>query len=66
MNVLALDQGPSATGLARLGAGDMRSVAEAVASAEVEAMMEPAIAADEATERIVAFRSALPLAPAGR
>ena len=52
--------------LARLGAGDASSVAEAVGPAEVEAIVEPAITADEAAERIVAFRSALPLALAGR
>jgi glycerol kinase len=52
--------------LARLGAGDVHSAAEAVGPAEVETMVEPAITADEAAERIVAFRSALPLALAGR
>jgi hypothetical protein len=40
--------------------------AQAVGPAEVEAMVEPTITADEAAERIVAFRSALPLALAGR
>jgi hypothetical protein len=62
VNVLALDL----VALARLGAGDAACVAEAVGPAEVEAMVEPAITADEAAERIVAFRSALPLALAGR
>ena len=52
--------------LARLGAGDAACVAEAVWPAEVEAIVEPAITADQAAERIVAFRSALPLALAGR
>jgi glycerol kinase len=52
--------------LARLGAGDAGSVAEAVGTAEVEAIVEPAITADEAAERLVAFRSALPLALPGR
>jgi len=52
--------------LARLGAGDAGSVAEAVGTTEVEAIVEPAITADEAAERLVAFRSALPLALAGR
>jgi glycerol kinase len=52
--------------LARLGAGDVHSAAEAVGPAEVESRVEPAITADEAAERIVAFRSALPLALAGR
>jgi glycerol kinase len=51
--------------LARLGAGDVASVAEAVGPAEPEAIVDPAITADEAAERIVAFRSALPLALAG-
>ena len=32
---------------------------------EVEAVVEPAITADEAAERLVAFRSALQLALAG-
>jgi glycerol kinase len=52
--------------LARLGAGSASGVAEAVGPAEVEAVVEPAITADEAAERLVAFRSALPLALAGR
>jgi glycerol kinase len=52
--------------LARLGAGETASVAEAVGPTEREAIVEPAITADEAAERIVAFRSALPLALAGR
>jgi glycerol kinase len=52
--------------LARLGAGEAASVGEAVGPAEAEAILEPAITADEAAERIVAFRSALPLALAGR
>ena len=52
--------------LARLGAGDVHSAAEAVGPAEVESRVDPAITADEAAERLVAFRSALPLALAGR
>jgi glycerol kinase len=52
--------------LARLGAGAASDLAEAVGPAEVEAVVEPAITADEAAERIAAFRSALPLALAGR
>jgi glycerol kinase len=52
--------------LARLGAGDVHSAAEAVGPAEVESRVEPAITADEAAERIAAFRSALPLALARR
>jgi glycerol kinase len=52
--------------LARLGAGDVHSAAEAVGPVEVESRVDPAITADEAAERLVAFRSALPLALAGR
>jgi glycerol kinase len=52
--------------LARLGAGEVHSAAEAVGPTEVESRVEPAITADEAAERLVAFRSALPLALAGR
>jgi glycerol kinase len=51
--------------LARLGLGEAASAAEAVGPAEVEAVVEPAITADEAAERLVAFRSALQLALAG-
>ena len=55
--------------LARLGLGDAASAAEAVGApemdTEVEAVVEPAITADEAAERLVAFRSALQLALAG-
>ncbi len=51
--------------LARLGAGDAACVAEGVGPAEVEAMVESAITADEAAERTVASRSALPLTLAG-
>jgi glycerol kinase len=55
--------------LARLGLGDAASAAEAVGAPEmdtvVEAVVEPAITADEAAERLVAFRSALQLALAG-
>jgi glycerol kinase len=55
--------------LARLGLGEAASVAEAVGppkmDTEVEAVVEPAITADEAAERTVAFRSALQLALAG-
>ena len=52
--------------LARLGTGDASSVVEAVEPAEPEAIVDPAITADEAAERIGAFRSALQLALAGR
>ena len=55
--------------LARLGLGDAASAAEAVGAPEmntvVEAVVEPAITADEAAERLVAFRSALQLTLAG-
>jgi len=55
--------------LARLGLGDAASAAEAVGAPEmdtvVEAVVEPAITADEAAERTVAFRSALQLTLAG-
>jgi glycerol kinase len=52
--------------LARLGTGDAGSLAEAVGPADVEAIVDPAITADEAAERMVAFRSALQFALAGR
>jgi glycerol kinase len=47
--------------LARLGAGDAASVAEALGPAEAETIVEPAITADDAAERMAAFRSALQL-----
>ncbi|MBV9450396.1 MAG: carbohydrate kinase [Streptosporangiaceae bacterium] len=47
--------------LARLGAGDAASLAEAVGPAELEATLVPSITADLANERTVAFRSALEL-----
>jgi len=52
--------------LARLGAGDADSVAEALGPAEVETIVEPAITADDAAERMAAFRSALQLTLPGR
>jgi len=52
--------------LARLGAGGAASVAEALGPAEVEIIVEPAITADDAAERMAAFRSALQLALPGR
>ena len=52
--------------LARLGAGDTDSVAEALGPAEVETIVEPAITADDAAERMAAFRSALQLTLPGR
>jgi hypothetical protein len=47
--------------LARLGAGEAASVGEALGSAEVETIVDPAITADEAAERTAAFLSALDL-----
>ena len=52
--------------LARLGTGDAASVGEAVGAAEVEAIVEPSITADQAAERISVFRSALDLTLARR
>jgi hypothetical protein len=46
--------------------GAAGSVAEAAGPAEAEAIVDRAITADEAAERIVAFGSALPLALPGR
>jgi glycerol kinase len=45
--------------LARLGTGEAGSVGEALGTAEAEEIVEPAITADEAAERMVAFRSAI-------
>jgi glycerol kinase len=52
--------------LARLGTGDAASVGEALGAAEVEAIVEPSITADQAAERISVFRSALDLTLARR
>jgi glycerol kinase len=52
--------------LARLGAGEVASVGQALGPAELEATVVPSITADEAAERTVAFRSALELSRAGR
>jgi len=52
--------------LARLGAGDASCAGQALGAAEVEAIVEPQITADEAAERNSAFRSALALTLAGR
>jgi len=52
--------------LARLGAGGAASAAEALGPAEVETIVDPAITADDAAERMAAFRSALQLALPGR
>ncbi|MGH3286505.1 MAG: FGGY-family carbohydrate kinase, partial [Streptosporangiaceae bacterium] len=52
--------------LARLGAGDAASAGEAVGAVEVEAIVEPAITADQAAERVSVFRSAIDLTLAGR
>jgi len=45
--------------LARLGAGDRSGLAEAVGQAEVDWVAEPAIAADQAKERLAAYDSAV-------
>src|SRR5262249_15399120 len=45
--------------LARLGAGDRSGLAEAVGQAEVDWVAEPAIAADQAEERLAAYDSAV-------
>jgi glycerol kinase len=52
--------------LARLGTGEALSVGEALGPAGVEEVVEPAITADEAAERMVAFRSALAATLPGR
>ena len=52
--------------LARLGTGDAASVGEALGAAEVEAIVEPSITADQAAERLSVFRSALDLTLARR
>ena len=52
--------------LARLGLGEAASVAEAVGPAEVERVVEPSITADQAAERLGAFRTALDLTLAPR
>jgi glycerol kinase len=52
--------------LARLGTGDAASPGEALGAAEVEAIVEPSITADQAAERISVFRSALDLTLARR
>jgi glycerol kinase len=59
-----LARSPDATALgvaalARLGTGEAGSVGEALGPAEVEDVVEPSITADEAAERLVAFRSAV-------
>jgi len=48
--------------LARLGTGEAGSAGEALGPAEVEEVVEPSITADEAAERLVAFRSAVEVA----
>ena len=52
--------------LARLGTGVAASAAEAAGAAEVEAVVEPSITADQAAERVSVFRSALDLTLARR
>jgi glycerol kinase len=45
--------------LARLGTGEAGSVGEALGVAEAEEIVEPSITADEAAERMAAFRSVI-------
>jgi glycerol kinase len=52
--------------LARLGTGEAGSVGEALGPAEAEEVVEPSITADEAAERLLAFRSAVDVTLAGR
>lgn len=52
--------------LARLGAGEASSAGEALGPAEVETIIEPAITADEAAMRMMAFETALGLTLARR
>jgi glycerol kinase len=52
--------------LARLGLDGTASAAEALGPGALETIVEPAITADEAAERIAAFRSAVRLALPGR
>ena len=52
--------------LARLGTGDAASAGEALGAAEVEAIVEPSVTADQAAERLSVFRSALDLTLARR
>jgi glycerol kinase len=51
--------------LARLGTGEAADFGEALGPAEAEETVDPAITADEAAERMVAFRSALQVSLAG-
>lgn len=51
--------------LARLGAGEAASLAEAVGPAETEITVEPAIGAGEAAERLAGFETAVQLVLAG-
>jgi glycerol kinase len=52
--------------LARLGTGEAAGFGEALGPAEAEEIVEPAITADEAAERTVAFRAALAATLPGR
>jgi len=52
--------------LARIGTGDAVCAAEAAGAAEVEAIVEPSITADQAAERVSVFRAALDLTLARR
>jgi len=52
--------------LARLGTGEASSVGEALGADEAGEVVEPSISADEAAERLAAFRSAVSVTLAGR
>jgi glycerol kinase len=52
--------------LARLGTGEAADVGEALGPAQAETVIEPSVSADEAAERMAAFRSAVSFAAAGR
>jgi glycerol kinase len=52
--------------LARIGTGEAVSAAEAVGAADVQEVIEPAITADQAAERMGAFQSALAVTLARR
>jgi len=52
--------------LARLGLGEASSAGQAPGAVEVEATVDPSITADQAAERISAFRAAVDLTLARR
>jgi len=68
---VVLARSPDATALgvaalARLGTGEAGSVGEALGPAEAEEIVAPSITADEAAERMAAFRSAVTATLPGR